>query len=638
MQLINFKGCQELTLSFGQHQTVISGANATGKTRIADAFSWCLFGKDSENKKDFNIKCLDSSGEPIHRQDTAVTIELLVDNMKKTFQRMYCEKWQKRRGDEQAEFTGHETLYYVDGVPLLQKEYMQAVDVILPEEQFKLTTNPFYFPSLNWDKRREILIKMAGVDEAAIYQSTEEFRQLTIAMEGRPLVSYLKMISERKKKIKADLLQIPPRISELQRGKPQILNYKAIKDEIHIHELGLQDFEKQLISRAARYDSRHKANIEKQNKISDLRSQLLKVENDSNFSEQKRVQDLENKISLARTAIRNNENLVTTNQQAIDVRERDLMLRRQDVEALRTEWTEADEKVFKPDPDSILCMTCHNPLTEAQQAQKHEIMQAAFNENKIKTLAIIEDTAAKTKKQISTIEAAVKELTAEMDQATAVIEGNKERIISLEADLAKKPAKKANAEAVAIKAQITELEAAIEEVKPQDNSEIKRQMNDLTSKIQALRLDLQTEEYIKKADLRISELQMQETDLAQQLSDLEKQEFIAERFEEVMTYQVEQAVNKCFALVKFRMFNVLINGGHEPACDILINGVPFPDANNAAKINAGIDIINALSSQFSCNAPIFVDNAEAVNDIHFTESQLIRLVVTTDKELIIKTY
>jgi hypothetical protein len=85
------------------------------------------------------------------------------------------------------------------------------------------------------------------------------------------------------------------------------------------------------------------------------------------------------------------------------------------------------------------------------------------------------------------------------------------------------------------------------------------------------------------------------------------------------------------------MFNSLINGGTEETCEALINGVPFPDANKAARINAGIDIINTLSRHYDVHAPIFIDNSEAVNDILRTDSQMIKLYVTKDKELKVQT-
>ncbi len=98
---------------------------------------------------------------------------------------------------------------------------------------------------------------------------------------------------------------------------------------------------------------------------------------------------------------------------------------------------------------------------------------------------------------------------------------------------------------------------------------------------------------------------------------------------------IEDKIKEKFPTVSFRMFKKLVNGGQEPTCETLIQGVPFSGANHAAQINTGIAIINAMSEHFESSAPIFVDNAEAVNELEPTDSQLIRLVVTTDKDLTI---
>ena len=55
LRLTNFKGVRNLSIDFGDRITNISGANATGKTTIFDAFTWLLFGKNSDDAKDFNI-------------------------------------------------------------------------------------------------------------------------------------------------------------------------------------------------------------------------------------------------------------------------------------------------------------------------------------------------------------------------------------------------------------------------------------------------------------------------------------------------------------------------------------------------------------------------------------------------------
>lgn len=61
--------------------------------------------------------------------------------------------------------------------------------------------------------------------------------------------------------------------------------------------------------------------------------------------------------------------------------------------------------------------------------------------------------------------------------------------------------------------------------------------------------------------------------------------------------------------------------------------MPFNDANNAAKINAGIDIINTLTEFYDISVPIFIDNRESVNNLIETNSQVINLVVSKDKNL-----
>lgn len=49
LTLKNFKGIRDLAVKFGE-VTTIAGANATGKSTVFDAFTWVLFGKDSNDR------------------------------------------------------------------------------------------------------------------------------------------------------------------------------------------------------------------------------------------------------------------------------------------------------------------------------------------------------------------------------------------------------------------------------------------------------------------------------------------------------------------------------------------------------------------------------------------------------------
>lgn len=59
-------------------------------------------------------------------------------------------------------------------------------------------------------------------------------------------------------------------------------------------------------------------------------------------------------------------------------------------------------------------------------------------------------------------------------------------------------------------------------------------------------------------------------------------------------------------------------------------------ANTAGRINAGLDIINALCRFYNVSAPIFIDSRESVNNLIPTDSQIINLVVSHDKEIVVK--
>ena len=148
-----------------------------------------------------------------------------------------------------------------------------------------------------------------------------------------------------------------------------------------------------------------------------------------------------------------------------------------------------------------------------------------------------------------------------------------------------------------------------------------------------LKRQLTINESRQKSFDRIAELEAQEKDLAQQLADLEKTEFSIQEFIKARTDLSESRINDKLSMVRFKMFKQNISGSEEEACETLIDGVPFSDANNGAKINAGLDIINTLSAYYGVSAPIWIDNRESIRNLLDTESQIINLIVTADKEL-----
>ena len=62
---VNFNGEKERTTTFNSDITTICGANGLGKSRHFDAFLWLLFGKDAQERKDYEIRTI-VNGEPLH--------------------------------------------------------------------------------------------------------------------------------------------------------------------------------------------------------------------------------------------------------------------------------------------------------------------------------------------------------------------------------------------------------------------------------------------------------------------------------------------------------------------------------------------------------------------------------------------
>jgi len=94
-------------------------------------------------------------------------------------------------------------------------------------------------------------------------------------------------------------------------------------------------------------------------------------------------------------------------------------------------------------------------------------------------------------------------------------------------------------------------------------------------------------------------------------------------------------INSKFKLVNFRLFENQINGGYKETCECMVNGVPFSSLNAGHRVVAGLDIITALQQIYGVTAPIFIDNAESVNDFNIPEmeGQLILLKVSENSTL-----
>lgn len=629
--LQNFKGAANQTVEFSD-RTSILGANATGKTRIFDAFTWLLFGKDSEDRKDFNIKTLNAQNEPLHRVEYSVAGTLSVDGMDETFERVYREKWIKKRGEETQEFSGHETSFFVNKVPMTMKDYQSRVDAICREDLFKLLTNPMQFNSLPWQARRELLFDIAGQPtDQEVAAGNPELVAFLKELSGKSYREFKAMLTFEKKKLVETLQQIPPRTDEVYKAIVDEPDYARVQADIDSKTARITQIDTLLSSQAEKLNAANRENQEKQQKIFALQSRIKQIQ----FSDLERIEESVHGLKVKKTRLQSEIIQIKADIASHNDRISQLITRKISYEAendkLRADWTKANEHSLVFNENEFICPACKRPFEADDIEAKKEQMNTEFNRRKTSEL---ESITARGKSNAAEIE----KLDAEIERLRNEIGIERERIPALEEShnaiiIPEKPEVKPSPEITGLEAEIENIRTTMTTAKPADNSELKDEKARLFAEIDLLKNQMNIREQNDRLRERIAELNKLQKEVSQKIADIEGREYQAEMFAKAKTYLAEERVNKLFTTVKFKMFNGLVNGGSEETCETLINGVPYQDANHAAKINCGIDIINVLSNHYGTTAPIYVDNAEAVNEILESRSQMVKLVVSSDKEL-----
>lgn len=649
LRIKNFKGIKELFIPVNL-VTTISGDNATGKTTINDAATYLLFGKDSQGRTDFEIQPLNEVGDVIHYLDTEVEAVFDLEGEEFILRKLLNENWQKPRGQAESLLKGTTTSYYIGEVPQKLKEYTTYINSLVDEKLFKILTNPFAFENLAWKEKRALLFEMCGdVTDEEVASSNEKLKNLLQVLDGKSIDDFKKVVAQKKKKLKEDLLKLPARIDELTSSLEEI-NVASYNDVLKAELASLKNIEEQLeASNKAFEETRKKQQqiISYETKLADLRRKAIEVgmkEINEKKAELNRLEYEEKDINLNvdryEKSISNMEKEVAENDERIS----SLTIK---VNQLRDDWIKCDAEEFIFDPAKGVCHQCGQELPLDKFNEAKDSARECFEKSKAERIEAITYGANEYKKKIeelTSINDTLKERIcngrAEVSNNLIVMEDIEKSIKSLKFEVSKsqeieQPVFVETTEMKLITKDINLLQGEIDCCISVDTSELKSKKKAIQSRIDDIRGTLAKADVYEKTRVRIQELEEEHKNIGQMLSELEQQEFLTEEFTRTKVDMLESKINSHFKYVTFKLFNQQVNGGIAECCESLINGVPFSNANNASKINAGLDIINALVNYYNFSAPIFIDNAESVNELIETESQVIRLVVSHDKELVI---
>lgn len=656
MHIQNFKGCKDRTIEFGE-KTRISGANATGKTTIFDAFTWLLFGKDSLGSSDFDIRPLDIDGNMINNIEISVEAKISVDGDEYDLKKVQKQNWVKKRGTDTREFQGNVNEFDINGYPKSQKEFKEFISGIVKEDVFNLITNPSAFNALHWEEQREILMKIVGCPSNVEIAKTfgEKYALLIPELKIASTDDILKKYKKARIELKKDEKEIPPRIDEASKSLV-IADVGALEIEKSAKEVALQKVEDELSGGNGKLGEINS----KRQEIMNLKFRISEIQNEENqklFDKSKALRDdLVAKEDTLRSIKRE---IADTNSEIHSVHSK-YEWSVKEVKRLQEEWKAEKAKTFpemvpmEPIPESAsVCPTCGQDLPEdviqknienyEKKKQEYEDRYNAdlktFKEQKAKKISEIETDGTEAATDRDKYKSREEELRKSMVKLDSKLAEAQKACASVQEELNRYP-KTADisekAEYLATVEKISVLEKEIESMSSETSGRaeleakkavLKDEIAEIVGKILAADNT--------KTKKRIAELEAEQKEVGQKIANQEKMINLTDDFIRSKSAMVAADVNEKFNVVSFKLFEDQINGGLKETCECTVNGVPLSSLNNGHRIIAGLDIIQSLSNLYEVSCPVFIDNSEAVNEVNFpeTNAQMIHLAVTKDKEL-----
>lgn len=656
MDIQNFKGCTGRTIDFAD-KTKICGANATGKTTIFDAFTFLLFNRDSLGSSDFDIRPLDADGKMIDNIEISVKARISVDDEEFELKKVQKQKWVKKRGTDSREFQGNINEFEINGYPKSQKEFKEFISEIVDEDVFNLITNPAAFNSLPWKKQRETLMEFVGnFSDVEIAETFgDKYAKLIPELKCAKTDDILKKYTKAKNSLNKNAVEIPARIDEVSK-QLVIADVGALEVEKAAKEAELSKVEADLSSGNGKTGEINS----KREEIMNLKFHLSEIQNEANRKLLDDSSSIREEVAKKREVAENLQRELSELRSSGRTVQAEYQAHENDVKRLLDEWKVEKAKTFpefvpfEPLPDSAtVCPTCGQELPEdvkkknianyeaRKQAREDDYNKRkadfeADHEKKLADIIKAGSEAAKlrdeAKEKLKTFGRSARTYEQKIEEAKRAYGEEKEKLDKFPkvADVSENEEYKATNEKISV------LEKEISELASEatDKTELEARKIALKDEIAEIAGKILAADNSKVKE-RIAELEAKQKEVGQKIANQEMMIDLVEDFIRTKMNMISKKINEMFKIVSFKLFSEQINGGLKETCECTVNGVPLSSLNNGHRIVAGLDIIHSLSNLYGVSCPIFVDNAESINDFNVPEmdAQMIYLTVTDDKEL-----
>ena len=635
LSLKHFKGLETFEFEPLGNNATVSGQNGSGKTTLADALLWLLFGKDTRGAK-LNPKPLDEHNQEKLGLEPTVEAELIINDTMVALKRVQEEKWNTPRGQLEKVRGNDTTKYTIDGVPKMEKEWKAYLETIGAENILQMLFDSTYFMKMNWKNRREILVNMTGLTDEEIIAKDPELKGIEKIIKEHTIDDYRKVLASRKKEIKRQIDGLPARIQEVTemfaKAKADIGEQTAdeIQEQVFEYEADVSELQSKLNAIAA-----GNAALDHQEELSNLKIKLAEAQSAYLSSTNMETRSLQDDLNKQQRIVNEIRSLVAETEHKKSIVSTQINELAAFIENHLNEYYALRDQKFNE--HQKICPTCAQELPDDQV----KTMMATFQQNKSRKEEenVAQGKAARDRKnaaetELVEIENDYKRLSQRLVEAEATLNKINAELVFIESSTQKfedtDPYKKIQDQIKIVQQKILNAttDTAVEE---QELKEQIRQKRQLIAEAQA---KFQRLASLSDYENRIEELKKEDAALKAQNQDVERELFLLDEFTRKKVSYLEESINSKFELVKFKLFNILKNGGLEEVCEATYNGIEYGTSlNTGARINCDLDIINTLSNEFGVSVPVFVDNTESVNDLHQIDSQMIELRVSKNKNL-----
>lgn len=625
----NFMAYHDKTFTFGD-TTKISGKNGSGKSSIVNGYMWLMFDTDLELHSNPKIR-REINGQPVNDMDVSVEAVFDIDGKEVT-----ARKVQKRTFSKDKTSYKDDNTYFINEVPKTLKAFNEYFGVDMKLLQMCSNINAF-LSKKDKDMREYLFSKVEDITDLDIAKKYEELAELVPLLEQYTTEEIEK---SNKASIAKTNKQIPILDGQImEKTKDVTENADIDVAELELARNGLKEKIKEIKAKQEDISKQYEEYQKLSDGVLELKFELSDLQRKSNEFNNHRRLKLEDKISDIQVEVKLASNKATIYKNNIESEKNNLKYNQEGIEQERKNYKNASSVEFNK--NELICPVCRREYSE----EKKKELVDSFDKNKAEKLSQITDHGNYFKAEIEKCKQNIEEYEKEKKEWEDKVFELQKSLKPLVDELEKLPQSidiSTTEEYKAIQSQIAEKEAAMQKGNSAD--EIRQSLNAELSEAEEQLLEV--ERQIAKADVsadekRLAELKKQRMDLEQSKADCEKVLDLLAELDKKKNQCLSENINALFGIVDWKLFDFNKSGGYKSVCVPTLDGKSILDitSNKGNRILGRLDIINSIQKIEGINCPVFLDDAESLDDENIAKAveilgcQAILLQVNNEYEL-----